>query len=627
MSAFNKNIYQNKRFLFYLGLLISFFVTFAEVIRGTHYNFLVFANATRDFWNGILPYTDEFCIRNLREYLYTPVFSVLFTPFAFFNDNIGAFLWNIFNYIMFYFAVFTLPEGKFSDRTKCMIFLYALPILAQSLFSCQYNVTVAYIYIFAYTLMEKDKSFWAILLILISGLTKIYGIFEMALIFCYPKFWKNVGYAAIMSIVLLSLPLLKLSFTEILPYYEEWCNTLMIHQSSRVWESIFYAEPLSQYLLPNFRIIQIGTLCLLIILFFLSYKKWDNSSFRAQCIGILTGWIVLMSDSSEIHTYLIAISGYLLWYWTRIHHSMLDKILFWSIFFLFCIVPIDIICPVPVMLFLTKTLWIHIWIYMVTWIVMIYKTLCIKPEQSDPVHFNEVGGDDDGIDIVCPVYNPHAGFIDKLKKCINDIRAHYPTRQIHLIISNDGSDRGFDSSVKSEIIQSIDDAEIIDNTHKGKGSAVRSGIAASKAKYAVYTDIDMPYSINSVITIMDYLLKGYDLVIATRDDEYYSNLTLKRKILSYGSKLLNRIFLGIRHTDTQGGLKGLSIMAKRAMAKTSIDGFLFDTQFVKIATEDNLSIIDIKAKLNPGIRMSNFSNKAIVSELRNFFIILLSIKS
>ena len=95
----------------------------------------------------------------------------------------------------------------------------------------------------------------------------------------------------------------------------------------------------------------------------------------------------------------------------------------------------------------------------------------------------------------------------------------------------------------------------------------------------------MPYTAESMCEVIDRVFAGTDVVIAVRNRSYHSRLSPMRKMMSYGSKLLNRIFLNIRHTDTQGGLKGLSPRARAVMLRTRISDFLFDTDFGPDAPE------------------------------------------
>ncbi|MFT0566070.1 glycosyltransferase family 87 protein [Bacteroides faecis] len=338
---------------------------------------MVFSDATQFFWQGISPYTTDFVEFHGRFFLYSPVFTVLFAPFAYLPAWLGPFAWNLFNYSLFFLAIFTLPR-QFTHQQKCRMFLFLLLILGQSLLSFQYNITVACMFLFAYTLLEKDRGFLAVLLIMISGCTKVYGIFELALLLCYPHFWRNLGYAVGTGIVLLALPLIKIAPIDLFPYYEEWCHSLAVHQSTGAYDSFFYARPIAAWTLPHFRTLQLGMLGLLTLLFLGNFRKWPSFTFRTQALGILMGWVVLLSDSAEKHTYIIALAGFMLWYWSRTTRTMTDKILFWSCFALLCVVPIDLFVPVPVRTFITRTLWLHVWVFFIVWIRMIWLTFMVS---------------------------------------------------------------------------------------------------------------------------------------------------------------------------------------------------------------------------------------------------------
>lgn len=226
----------------------------------------------------------------------------------------------------------------------------------------------------------------------------------------------------------------------------------------------------------------------------------------------------------------------------------------------------------------------------------------------------------DRLDIVCPCYNPAEGFVATLHDTLGKLRAAYPEQRLHLIAVNDGSPRGFGPEEHAELLRRIPDAEIIDIPHGGKGDAVRAGIARSSAPYTLYTDIDMPYALDSMRQVADRLFAGDDLVIAVRNRSYHARLSPLRKAMSYGSKLLNRLFLAIPYTDTQGGLKGLSPRAREAMLRTRTRGFLFDTEFVVLAVRSGgLRIREVETSLREGVVMSSMSGRVLLRELKNFF--------
>jgi hypothetical protein len=353
--------------VFLLGLVVAFVATLLETLRQRYMNYLVYTDSTLDFWNGINPYTQHFVDEHGRYFLYTPVFSVLFAPIAFLPKWLGPFVWNLTNYTLFSLSVFTLPKQY--DAYKLKIFLFLLLILEQSIFPFQFNIVVAYCFLFAFTLLERGKAFWAVLLIMISATTKVYGIVELLLLFCYQKPFRNLCYATLLGMLLLILPVLKTGFDGLLPCYENWWNMLSQHQSNAFYVSLLYAYPL-RYVLDYYRIIQLITFGVVVMLFFLQYRRWSDFKFRATILGVLMGWIIVFGDSSETHTYLIALAGYMLWYWLQATHTLFDKVLFWALFVFFGIIPVDVFVPTSVHQFLNNTLYIDVYLYALVWCKM-----------------------------------------------------------------------------------------------------------------------------------------------------------------------------------------------------------------------------------------------------------------
>jgi len=374
--AIDKSNILSFRNIFILGLLVSLGVTFSEVVRGEHLNFLIFQNSTLDFWKGINPYGPDWFRHGLDYFLYAPPFSVLFAPFAYVPGWTGPFAWNLFNYLLYAYAIYTLP--RFNARTKCYILLYTIPILAPGQMSFQYNITVAAMYLIAFSLMERNKAPWAVLVIMISALTKIYGLFELAILLFYPKFWRNIGYALLFGMVIALLPLLKLAPGELMPYYGTWIDALGSHKDTRVWETFFSIKILWGGIAPSYATyIQMGVLAWLGGLLFACRRFWNDFSFRAGALGILMGWIILFSNAAEKHTYIIALAGFLLWYWPRRERTVPDKILYWANFAILVLMPIDLLCPPAVMRFFFDTLDANQWLFIFTWLVMICKTMII----------------------------------------------------------------------------------------------------------------------------------------------------------------------------------------------------------------------------------------------------------
>ena len=366
------------RNVYWLGFVIAVAASLIELLRGGAENYCVFRDATLQFWQGINPYTQEFVDVHHRYFIYSPIFCVLFAPFAFMPFYLGGLVWNLFGYTVFYFGIKNLP-GVLSAKAPS-IMLYLLLTVAQSLFCFQFNLLVAAIFVWALVLLERDQAFWAIQLIMISATTKIYGAVELALLLFYPRFWRNVGYVLLTGIGLLLLPALHGGVEGLLSGYQNWLAQLVSHQSTGIYYSFLFLPGIRSFALPYMRLFQVSVLLLMAIPFLLPIlppfkgKVEVGLPFRVGLLAALMGYIVLFSEAAEYTTYTITMTGYALWYFLEDKRPLVDRILFWALFVLWCVMPIDLFCPSKLCNYIHSTLWIGVLTYTVAWVRMIYFT-------------------------------------------------------------------------------------------------------------------------------------------------------------------------------------------------------------------------------------------------------------
>ena len=382
--------------VYIIGLLFTIGITLKEVLGSSYNNFQIFSYGSIDFWNGINPYSDwdHFGLRGntLDKYLYGPVFSILFTPFTFLPGWISVFLWNIFTYTLFFFSVFTLPD-KFSFVKKRFIFFYSVLLLFATLLSVQFNPVVAAIFMFSFTLLEINRGFWAVLLILISGFTKLYGIFQAIMLLFYPKFRRNTGYAIIIGIGFIFLPLVMIPADELAAYYQSWVVRLTDHFNALNRYSIYRPIGLIYNSFePYMGYISLGVLGLISVFALLKLKLFKAFfSYRAQFLGILMSWAILFGVGSEKHTYVIAVAGYAIWY-LCITPNRFDKVLLWTNLILLGVLPIDLLCPYVISKFILTKLNLGIIVFSITWMVMVYKTFFSSQSITDLQELSEESG-------------------------------------------------------------------------------------------------------------------------------------------------------------------------------------------------------------------------------------------
>lgn len=358
------------RNVYWLGFVIAVAASLIELLRGGAENYCVFRDATLQFWQGINPYTQEFVDVHHRFFIYSPIFCVLFAPFAFMPFYLGGLAWNLFGYTVFYFGIKNLP-GVLSAKAP-LIMLYLLLTVAQSLFCFQFNLLVAAIFVWALVLLERDQAFWAILLIMISATTKIYGAVELALLLFYPRFWRNVGYVLLTGIGLLLLPALQGGVEGLLSGYQNWLAQLVSHQSTGIYYSFLFLPGIRSFALPYMRLFQVSVLLLMAIPFAFQMSNLkseiSNLKYKISLLAALMGYIVLFSEAAEYTTYTITMTGYALWYFLEDKRPLVDRILFWALFVLWCVMPIDLFCPSKLCNYIHSTLWIGVLTYTIAWI-------------------------------------------------------------------------------------------------------------------------------------------------------------------------------------------------------------------------------------------------------------------
>ncbi len=227
-------------------------------------------------------------------------------------------------------------------------------------------------FLFAYTLLERGRGFWAVVLIMLSGFTKVYGIFQLGLLVCYPRFWRNMGYAVLVGAVLWALPAVGTTPDGLPGWYGEWADALLSHKDTREWKNIFYLRPLNLLAVQPW--VQAGVLAALTAGLFARWRQWRSDYFRIGALACLTGYVILFSNSSESHTYVISLIGYMMWYWTMKRGGelkLLDRVLFWAVFAVVVVMPVDVLCPPPIMNFFYG-LQINLWLLVILWLRLVW---------------------------------------------------------------------------------------------------------------------------------------------------------------------------------------------------------------------------------------------------------------
>ncbi len=229
-----------------------------------------------------------------------------------------------------------------------------------------------------------------------------------------------------------------------------------------------------------------------------------------------------------------------------------------------------------------------------------------------------------GFDLVLPCYNPPQYWADQLRADFYQLRAILPGVPVQLILVIDGPAKHVTPDALHSLQHNIPGIRIIRHpVNRGKGYALRLGVAVGASPFQVCTDVDFPFGSAAIAEAFDLLQHGADVVAGVRSPAYAKLLPRQRRLISSINRMLNRRLLRLKVVDAQAGLKAFNGKGREAFLSTSVNGFLFDSEFVYRAGKNRSMVIStVRIHCRQGIRLPAFRTKVLWREFRNFLGIL-----
>ena len=135
--------------------------------------------------------------------------------------------------------------------------------------------------------------------------------------------------------------------------------------------------------------------------------------------------------------------------------------------------------------------------------------------------------------------------------------------------------------------------------HRGKGSAVRSGVLEAKGDPIVFLDSDMTIPVDIIDKFLRALEDGADIAIASR---YVPGSVVRRPwwrtLLGVVYRACVHLLVPVNVSDTQcGGKMYTAEAAKELFRRSRLDGFTFDAEVLFLAARAGYRVREIPFRL------------------------------
>lgn len=200
------------------------------------------------------------------------------------------------------------------------------------------------------------------------------------------------------------------------------------------------------------------------------------------------------------------------------------------------------------------------------------------------------------LSIVVPAYNEANAIGTTIKALFEELQSAVRRDDMEIIVVDDGSS----DATAAEAIKA--GARVIKQPkNRGKGAAVRAGVLGSRGRAVIFTDADLAYPPSLVVTMLDEVENGWDVVVGSRRHQETTTLVRARRLRELGGRLVNwlthLVLLG-HFRDTQSGIKGFrGDIGRVIFERTRIDGFAFDVEIFLMSEQDRLSLTEVPVKV------------------------------
>jgi len=261
-------------------------------------------------------YPDSYLYQNH----YGPSFSLIIAPFALMPDSIGILLWCLANALFLFYAIKKLP---LEPKAIQMIMSISLLEMCGSIQSQQFNPMLCSWIILAFVHVMKGRT--GIAAFFISGglLVKLYGIVGLLFTPFSGRYRSMIVWMITAVLILACIPMLYGDASFVLHSYVDWYHRLLGKNQENIMTNFTDGMQDISAMGMVRRITGISSLSNMLFLFpagvltllpLLKRAHYDDNRFKLFYLAQVLIGLVIFSTSAESPTYVIAVTGFAIWY-------------------------------------------------------------------------------------------------------------------------------------------------------------------------------------------------------------------------------------------------------------------------------------------------------------------------
>jgi len=198
------------------------------------------------------------------------------------------------------------------------------------------------------------------------------------------------------------------------------------------------------------------------------------------------------------------------------------------------------------------------------------------------------------LSIIAPCYNENNHLFAGAQEILRSL-AEAGYDDYEMIFVDDGSEDGT-RDVIEEITRGNNRARyIFHDRNRGRGAAVKTGMAAAGGEIAGFLDVDLEVHSRFIRPLVEAVAGGADMAVGVRSFKSPFGLdALFRRLLSEGYKLASKIMLNMDAKDSEAGFKFFNLARMSDVIQSAeSDGWFWDTEVMLRASRGGFKIAEL----------------------------------